>query len=80
MRQKRDRELPALRRDASGGEIRQALDQWLQKRYWRSATCIKICERPIWIWRNRLRAAFWRLARRVPPIDRWATGRFMCRR
>lgn len=52
----------------------------LSAKYWRGNTLIKLRGRPLWIWRSRLRAQFWRVLRTVPAIDRWANGRFACRR
>lgn len=61
-------------------ETRAAFDKVLRKMYWqRAPASMRLCT-ALRRARNRLRSALWSRLRTVPAIDRWATGRFWCRR
>lgn len=72
------RELAKLRN--GGISTNEAFRRVEQKMYWREAPASMRLYTVLRRARNRLRSAIWRRLRRVPAIDRWAVGRFWCRR
>jgi hypothetical protein len=68
------------RRRQQRSETRVAFDNVLRKMYWQEAPLsMRLCT-ALRRARNRLRSAVWSRLRAVPAIDRWAAGRYCCRR